>query len=447
LRKRQAAENHDEIETMRIAFVAVSAPGHLNPTTALARKLQARGHDVVLTSLPDAEPYANAAGLPFVPFGEEDYPAGTLPKIAAELSKLKGQDALEFTLRAGAKILLATFADLPRSLRETRADALVIDHALQTAGLVPMHLDLPFVNISNALHLDFSGVTPLNIFAWPHETTPEARARNEAGVSKYLQSLEPISAITREYAEKNGLKVDWKDPYATTSKLAWLTQVPREFDFPSDHWPSSFHHTGPFHDGEGRVSSEFPWERLTGEPMIYASMGTLQNGLEPVFSTIAEAVGKSAPAMQLVLSIGSSLDPKQIRSLPANAIVVQNAPQVALLKRASLCITHAGLNTVLESLTQGVPMVAIPITNDQPGVAARIASTKTGKFVPVQELTTERLSALIDEVLRNTEYRKNALTMKRTIERTDGMNKAADLIEEAFGQRRVTTREVAMSAD
>lgn len=432
---------------MKIAFVPVSAPGHLNPTTALARRLQARGHKVVLISLPDAERYAHAAGLPFVPFGAEDYPAGTLRKIVGEMSKLKGQDAVEFTLRVGAKMLQATYADLPRSLREARADAVVLDHAQLSAGLVPMHLGMPFVNISNALHSDFSGSTPLNIFAWPHETTPEARARNVAGLSKYLQSLEPIRAIMREYAEKNRLMVDWKDSYAATSKLAWLTQVPREFDFPSDHWPSSFHYTGPFHDGEGRVPSEFPWEQLTGEPLIYASMGTLQNGLEPVFSTIAEAVGKSAPAMQLVLSIGHSLDAKEIRSLPASAIVVKNAPQVELLKLASLCITHAGLNTVLESLAQGVPMVAIPITNDQPGVAARIAYTKTGKFVPVHELTVDRLSALIDEVMRSTEYRKNALTMKRSIARTNGMDKAADLIEEAFGLRRAMTQELALSAD
>jgi zeaxanthin glucosyltransferase len=48
-----------------------------------------------------------------------------------------------------------------------------------------------------------------------------------------------------------------------------------------------------------------------------------------------------------------------------------------LLKRATVCITHAGLNTVLESLAQGVPQLAIPITYDQPGVAARIAHKKT----------------------------------------------------------------------
>ena len=133
-----------------------------------------------------------------------------------------------------------------------------------------------------------------------------------------------------------------------------------------------------------------------------------------------------------MLSIGPSLDPERISSLPANSIVVKNAPQMELLKRSALCITHAGLNTALESLTQGVPMVAIPVSIDQPGVAARIAYTKTGAYVPLRELSTLRLSTLIDDVLGNPKYRQNANKMREAIVRTNGLEKAADLLEEAF---------------
>ena len=75
---------------------------------------------------------------------------------------------------------------------------------------------------------------------------------------------------------------------------------------------------------------------------------------------------------QLVLSIGDRLDPKQIGPVPSNVIIVNQAPQLELLKRASVCITHAGLNTVLESLAQGVPQPAIPVTFEQLGIAANI---------------------------------------------------------------------------
>jgi len=310
-------------------------------------------------------------------------------------------------------------------------DALVLDEIQRGLGAVPLHLGMPYVHVSNALPFDFSGNTPVCTFDWQHETTPEALARNQAGVRSLLQTYEPITSVAHAYAKKVGLDVDWTDPFATISKLAWLTQMPEEFDFKISHWPAQFRYTGPFHDGLGRIESDFPWNRLTGEPLIYASMGTLQNGLESVFTSIAEAVG-TRPGMQLVLSIGSSLDPEKISSLPANSIVVKNAPQMELLKRSALCITHAGLNTALESLTQGVPMVAIPVSIDQPGVAARIAYTKTGVYVPLRELSTSRLSALIDDVLGDPEYRQNANKMREATVRTNGLEKAADLLEQAF---------------
>jgi hypothetical protein len=60
--------------------------------------------------------------------------------------------------------------------------------------------------------------------------------------------------------------------------------------------------------------------------------------------------------LQFVLAVGGQLDPKQLGDVPANVMVVSYAPQIEILKRSSLCITHAGLNTVLESLSSGVPM-------------------------------------------------------------------------------------------
>ena len=133
-----------------------------------------------------------------------------------------------------------------------------------------------------------------------------------------------------------------------------------------------------------------------------------------------------------MLSIGDQLDPEQIGPLPNNTILVQRAPQLELLKRASVCITHAGLNTVLESLTQGVPLVAIPVTVDQPGVAARIAEKKTGRFVPLKELNISRLSLLLDDVLNDPSYRDNARYIQEVIAKTDGLSEAADLLERAF---------------
>ena len=180
----------------------------------------------------------------------------------------------------------------------------------------------------------------------------------------------------------------------------------------------------------------FPWEKLTGVPLIYASLGTLLNGIEHVYRAILEAVGRF-PETQVVLSVGKNIDPDDLRPIPSNVITVNTAPQIELLKRASLCITHAGLNTVLEALAQGVPIVAIPIGFDQPGIAARVAYHGVGEFVEMGELTPERLSRLIRRVRQNPSYRDKARYFQRVIARTHGLDLAADVIERAFKKNQI----------
>ena len=193
-------------------------------------------------------------------------------------------------IEAQRQMMDAVFSSLPAALAAARADAVVLDTSQYYVELIPISLGLPYVHISNALHFDYSGYTPLCLYDWPHETTQAALARNREGVANIARMLKQANAEVRAYAEQAGLKIDWDDPGSTLSPLASITQVPRAFDFESSHWPSQFHHTGPFHDGKGREKVDFPWERLTGEPLIYASMGTVMNGRVDVFRTVvAEA--------------------------------------------------------------------------------------------------------------------------------------------------------------
>jgi len=417
---------------VKIAFLPACGSGHLNPMTTLARAMMSRGHEVVVVSVLDAEPFAHAAGLPFVPCCERDCPRGSTIPTTQRVGNMQGDEAMASTFWLIACSMQSAFRDLPRLFRTEAIDAVVIDQIQSELGLVPLYLGLPYVNVSCALHFDMSGNTPLCIYDWPHANTPEALARNREGVRRFQQTIKIGNAAGKAYAEQMGLDIDWADPLATISKLAWVTQVPREFDFDGAVWPKQFHHSGPFNDGVGRIPCEFPWDRLTGEALVYASMGTLQNGIEEVFSTIAEAV-RRIPNVQLVMPVGPNVDPNRLAGLRENAIVVARAPQIEILKRAALCITHAGLNTVLETLANGVPIVAIPVTNDQPGVAARVAHTETGRFVPAQQVTAENLAELVHEVLGDSTYGQNALRLSKAITARGGLTLAAQLIEQAFG--------------
>ena len=426
---------------MKIGFICPPVQGHFNPMSTLARQLQSRNHEVVMFSLPPMEPLVRAANLPFVSFGAKEFPVDKASEMIALLGRLKGEEALQCTVSTIAAITEVQWKQFPDLLSSTGVDALVLDNYDFYGEVVPMHLGMPYAILSNALHFDYSGYTPTCVYGWDHENTPEAIKRNREGVSKFVQMLKRSNAEVIALAEKAGIKANWEDPSSLFSGRPWITQCPREFDFESSHWPKNFHYAGPFHDGKGRMKIPFPWEQLTGEPMVYASMGTLQNGNADVFRTILAAVSKHK-GIQLVLSIGNLVSRDQIGGMPNNAIAVNNAPQLELLKKASVCITHGGFNTVLEALTHGVPQIAIPVTNDQPGVAARIDYKKTGKTASLDGLDPLHLSGLLDEVLTNPVYRDNSRSIQKAIAKKNGLSYAADLLERAFGVTRTKTKQI-----
>ena len=417
---------------IKIGFLSQPLTGHVNPMTALARKLRSRGHEVVFIGVPDMESAVRAADLDFVPFCENEFPLGSVAKRWGAVANLHGLDVVRYTARELTPPLVkASLEHLPRKIGETGVNALVLDSLYRFLELAPIHLRVPYVQIWNVLHFDVSGSTPLAFYSWPHETSPEALARNAGGLQIMRELGKSMMPIIQSYTERNGLGIDLSNPAATVSKLAVITQTPKEFDFPIPHLPPQFHYAGPFHDNGGRALVPFPWEKLNGKPLIYASMGTLVNGQTNAYRMILEAVSEF-PDMQIVLSVGKAFSLEDLGPVPPNTIVVRIAPQIELLKRAALCITHAGLNTALEALAQGVPMVAIPIGYDQPGVAARIAYHGVGEFVEIASLTARHLSELIIKVTSNPAYRDKARWFQKVLAETNGLDIAANIIERVF---------------
>jgi MGT family glycosyltransferase len=263
---------------------------------------------------------------------------------------------------------------------------------------------------------------------WPYRDTWPASLRNRLGNFLFRLAVGSVPRLINRYRRR------WKLPRYRTlndafSRLAQIAQVPKKFDFPRRELPDSFHYTGPLHTSDSREAVAFPFEKLTGQPLIYASLGTLQNRLGHVFQTIIDAT-RDLDA-QLVLSIGGGHS-GSLQNVPASSIVVEFAPQLEILKRADLTITHAGLNTAMESLSQGVPMVCLPVTNDQPAVAARVAWTGTGLVVPLRKLSRERLRQAVKTVLDEPSFRDQAREMQSAIQRAGGLSRAADIVESAI---------------
>jgi UDP:flavonoid glycosyltransferase YjiC (YdhE family) len=93
------------------------------------------------------------------------------------------------------------------------------------------------------------------------------------------------------------------------------------------------------------------------------------------------------------------------------------------------------MNTVLTALGCGVPLVAIPITNEQPGIASRLARTKAGKMLQLSKLNEVTLRTAISEVLSDSSYRIKAQQLQKTIQASGGVDRVADIIEMAAQTR------------
>lgn len=413
----------------RLGAFCFPGTGHLNPMTALARSLQLRGHQVVIFGIADTEARVRGAGIEFHPIGETDYPPGTLEKLDQKMAQLKGAAVFRFTVERVKNSLRMVLRDGPQAVRAAGVEALLVDET-DFAGSVADYLALPWVSIALIPPLVPDNRFPPFWFGWPAGQDRLSLLRNTIGIFVLTRMARPIFIEVNQQRRAWGLK-----PFVHSSEalspLAQITQLPEALEFEvRGEKPVGLYYTGPFVHPQQRSPIEFPWDRLDGRPLIYASLGTLQNGSEAIFRTIVEAcAGLDA---QLVLSLGGRIDPAALGNLAGNPIVVRYAPQLEILKRAALVITHAGLNTVLESLSEGVPLVAIPLGNDQPGVAARVKARGAAVVVPRHRLNVRSLGKAVRLVLQESRYREAAQHLQRAIRQSGGPGRAAELVEQAL---------------
>ena len=365
-----------------------------------------------------------------------------------DLSSLLGGKANKQTIRIYEILAEINFCSLPQKIRAAECDALLIDQTLFEGESIASLANLPFINICNALILNPDVELPPSLIAWQPKCSFLEKIRNNFKYLPKLYLLEKIRNIcgymyigwrfgntteeVREYRKEKKLPAypSYFNGYFKSlwSPIATITQQPIEFEFERS-MNRTFYFTGPFINPDIREYLDFPWEKLDGRPLIYASIGTLQNSVDNIYSKIARAcLGIDC---QLFIALGKKEKEIKIDRMPSNTIVTSYAPQLELLQKASLCITHAGINTVLESLSYGVPMVAIPIANDQPGVAARIEYTGTG-IVLSRRCKSWELKKAIATVLNSNLYKENALKMQNNIREKDGLKYAADIIESAI---------------
>ncbi len=421
----------------RLAMLTPPETGHLNPSLGVADALQRRGHEVIFYQLADRVARIEAAGFDCRILCPAEYPIGSIEKEHAELGRRSGWRATWYTAKLGERRLRLICRDILDLIREDQVEGIIADEVMAVGRAVGEVLQVPTITLSNALPLRMTQELPPPIAAWPYRSDSWGHFRNQLGKWILDRSSRYSLRDVRRFQQKHGCsKLQTLNDLA--SPLAHVCQIPRSFDFPVQDCKAELEgryvYAGPFRDVMQTESSDFPFDRLDERPLIYVSFGTLQNRVGDRFREIAQLCGQLP--VQAVLSLGGGGRVESLGGLPENVIVVEYAPQLELLRRADLCVTHAGMNTTLECLALGVPMVTIPVANDQPAVAARVLHHGVGQRMTVRQLRSgggiQQLQQSIESGLQDQGYRERARRFALEIQAAPGAETAADVVERAI---------------
>jgi zeaxanthin glucosyltransferase len=420
------------------AIICPDEAGHVLSVGALGSELIRRGHRATLIAGPRASGLAEQLNLEVYPLPTEDcpFPFPHLGWAAFSVAGAGWVPVLRRWLRYRTELALRF---IPQALRDLDVDGAVIDQTVAGGGSAAESAGVPFVTICSALLWNEQETIPPLFTTWMYSTGQGARLRNRAGYAAWHWYMQPTLRIINRYRKRWNLR-----PLATLqdtfSQLAQISQLCPEFDFPGRDLPANFDYIGSLASGrQMKQDATFPWDKLDGRPLIFASLGTVNSGaMIWAFRRIATAcAGLDA---QLVLGLGKWKEKDESPSsklgpLPGDPIVVDFAPQLALLDRAALLVTHAGVNTVLEALSRGVPMVAMPRGGDQAGMAARIEHSGAGLCTSLRRTRPEVLRGMVQRVLSEDEFRRRARELGHAMTAAGGVQRAAEITESVLENR------------
>ena len=412
-------------------FGLICPPGasHVTGLTTIARELCSRGHRATVFNILDVEGLADREGIEFRALGVKDHPRGAFKAFSTQQSRLEGLAALRFGLDMARKEIAMLLEEAPQAMQAAGVTALLVDQGQPAGSTLAERLNVPFVTVCNALAANPDPTSPPATLAWPPPTTWAGRLRSRFAYWAFDRAAAPLRTVINRY-RREWQMAPLRSLYDSFSPALQLAQQSAEFDFPRAERPRSFHYIGLIRRASSSTVA-FPFERLDGRPLIYASLGTMTADSRGVLRTIAEAC--ATLEAQLVLTLGGNGDVAAYADLPGAPIVVGFAPQLELLKRAAIGI-FPGTNSVLESLVHGVPVIAVPMYADQPGLAARVVHSGAGESIHLTQLTATKVRELIRRILSNPSYAERAGAMGASLDRAGGERRAADLIEDTLGR-------------
>jgi len=414
-----------------------SGMGHLNPLIALSRMLTARGHEVTFFQKPELEPQLRQQGLGFSSVSG----IRSISEKHGQTDESRSFQSNSFALRDKIERIIAemeiSFREAPPALVQAGVDVLLIDEIILSGPTLAQMLNIPYFVVSTSIPLNFGWSVSRQTPEHKNSASDSSQPQNALLHISVFRMRGPVRRKLDDFRRQIGLG-PIREMRKIYPALAHIAQLPQCLDFPRSRLPRNFYYTGPFVDESARRSIQFPWHRFDGRHLVYASLGTARAAQPQTLHFIAQACNELN--LQLVISLGGRGNPEMFEDLPGQPLVVKDAPQLELLKKADIVISHGGLNTVLETLMEGKPIIAIPIAYDQPAVANRLSWLGVAEVISIDELVMKQIHTALQKLLHNQSYRNVAVDLRDKIRNARGLERAADLIEAALEKRAASHR-------
>lgn len=382
----------------RFLFVVPPLAGHVNPTIAVGRALQEAGHEVAWVGSESQVRRLIPADLRLIPIDETEI-AQVSEKWAIKAQTVFGLESFKFFFEEFL-IPLGRFMvpSVQAAVDAYKPDLLICDQQALAGFIVARKNQIPWVTLATTSAAVFN----------PLEQFPKVR-----------------EWMTEKFGElQDGYGLDRIERPDISPQLAIIFSA-RVLLGQNLEFPPHYRFVGPSIRTESN-HADFPWDYLSPvRRRVYLSLGTL-NAERSVRFYEKVKLAFAGKDLQLILSA----PPEMVGEVPDNFIVRKHVPQLELLKKVDAVIFHGGHNTFCESLFNGLPLVVVPIKDDQPVIAEQVVRTGVGLRLHFDRVKSDALFEATRRILDEPEFRAAARRIQAALKVCGGAREAAHLLIE-----------------
>lgn len=383
----------------KIVFFCIPAHGHTNPTLGVVQELISRGHEVWYYSYEPMREKIEATGARYISCDEYNREQKLLPEDAARV----GRD-LAFSTQILVDTTLALDDSVCHDMKQLKPDCIVADSMAVWGKAVAMKLGIPFVSSTTT-------------FAF-NQHSAKIMKRSARELLGMLVSMPKINRQINRLRKKDYPIKSILDILQNDHDTHTIVYTSPEFQPCSETFSDKYAFVGPIIRPAAEEISKIR------DQLVYLSMGTVNNDMLPFYKQCISAFRDTE--YQVILSVGASVSLEELGELPEHISVFQQVDQIAVLQKADVFVSHCGMNSVNESLYFGVPLVMLPQTSEQGGVAERVLQLGAG--FKLERMDSASVLNAVSRVLEDTRYQRAAATIAEGFKRCSGSEGAADKI-------------------